>query len=394
VTVTIASSTSFDALHANSGGGVIVSGVGSSSLTLTGTIADINAFIGHNNVAWNPPPGDFDRTFTFTIDDNGSLAGGMVVSTSVFFDDRTLSFSDFSSDNVNLAGWNLNDVLVHTRGGNDSVVTAWSHGPFSNSIDYDGGDGFDTITLVFTPDQLESILSNALDRGALQDYLDGDVSGPFGDDSLFLGATSWNANVTDFEDASLALASGPTGFVRYDAIGENIPDFELAPTIGNETLVGTTGADTISALGDNDIVVGRGGNDTLNGDAGSDMLLGGSGNDTLRGGTGNDILSGGTGADRFVFAETGVLNSDTIVDYSYVDGDTIDLSALLDAAFNTGLPISGFVRAVQSGPNITLQVDVDGGANSFVDVATLAGYGTNSADLIRLTFEGTSLLLV
>jgi VCBS repeat-containing protein len=394
VTVRIASSSGSDAVHATSGGGVAVSGAGSSSVTLTGTIADINAFINHNNVAWDPPPGDFDRTFTFTIDDNGSLAGGMVVSTSVFFDDRTLSFSDFDSENVNLAGWNLNDIVVHTRGGNDTVVTAWSHGPFSDTIDYDGGDGFDTITLVFTPDQLESILSNSTDRGALQDYLDGDVSGPFDDDTLFLGGTSWNAKVTNFEDASLALAAGPNGFVRFTAIGDNLPDFETIPQTGNDTLVGTSGNDTISALGDNDIVVGRGGNDILNGDSGSDMLLGGAGNDRLAGGTGNDILSGGTGADQFVFAETGALNSDTIVDYSYVDGDTIDLSALLDAAFNTGLPISGFVRAVQSGSNITLQVDVDGGANSFVDVATLTGYGTNSADLIRLTFEGTSHLLL
>jgi VCBS repeat-containing protein len=395
VTVTIASSNFSDALHATSGGGVAVSGNGSRSITLTGTIADINAFISGNNVAWDPPAGDFDRNFTFTIDDNGSLAGGMVVSTSVFFDERTLSFSDFNSDNVNLAGWNLNNnVFVSTRGGNDTVVTAWSHGPNSNSSDYDGGDGFDTITLVFTPDQLESILSNSTDRGTLQDYLDGDVSAPFDDDSLSLGGTSWNATVTDFEDASLALAAGPSGFVRYDAIGENIPDFEFAPSIGNETLVGTSGNDTISALGDNDIVVGRGGNDTLNGDAGSDMLLGGSGNDTLRGGTGSDILSGGTGADRFVFAETGAINSDSIVDYSFVDGDTLDLSALLDAAYSAGQPISDFVRAVQSGSDIIIQVDIDGGFNSFTDVVTLTRYGTNSADIVRLTFEGTDHLLL
>ena len=81
-------------------------------------------------------------------------------------------------------------------------------------------------------------------------------------------------------------------------------------------------------------------------------------------------------------------NSDSIVDFSFVDGDTIDLSALLDAAFSTGQPISGFVRALQSGSSIVVQVDTNGGANSFADVATLTGYGTNSADLVRVTFEG------
>ena len=108
-------------------------------------------------------------------------------------------------------------------------MTAWSHGPSSNDIRYLGGDGFDTITLVFTPWQLEAILANAFDRGTLQNYLDGDVGGPFGDDTLSLGATSWNATALDFEDASLALASGPDGFVRYDAIGDNLPDLQPSP---------------------------------------------------------------------------------------------------------------------------------------------------------------------
>jgi Ca2+-binding RTX toxin-like protein len=211
---------------------------------------------------------------------------------------------------------------------------------------------------------------------------------------LSLDNTIWNASVADFEDASLALATGANGYVRFSAIGENLPDFEITPDNGNGTLVGTTGADTISGLGGNDILVGRSGDDILNGDSGSDMLLGGSGNDTISGGLGNDILAGGTGADRFTFAQTGSANSDTIVDYSFVDGDTIDLSALLDAAFVTGQPISDFVRGVQSGSSIILQVDIDGGGNSFVDVATLASYGTSSPDLIRLTFAGTDHVLL
>jgi Ca2+-binding RTX toxin-like protein len=396
VTVTIASFLFSDILTATSGGGVTVSGSGSSSVVLTGTIAAINAFISGNNVLWNPPPGDFDRHFTFTIDDNGALAGGAVVSTTVLFNSRSLSFSDFGSDHPDLAGWNLNGVNVNLGAGsvNDSVVTAWSHGPFPDSVQYNGGGGFDTITLVFTPAQLESILSNSINRGELQDYLDGDVSGPTGDDTLSLGATTWNATVTDFEDASLALATGVDGFVRFSAMGENLPDFAITPTVGNETLVGTTGADTISALGGNDILVGRDGADILNGDSGSDMLLGGLGNDTLRGGTGNDILAGGTGEDHFTFAEAGFANSDNIVDYSYVEGDTLDLSALLDAAFVAGQPISDFVRGVQFGSSIVVQVDIDGGGNSFVDVATLTGYGTNNPDLVRVTFEAADHVLL
>ena len=124
------------------------------------------------------------------------------------------------------------------------------------------------------------------------------------------------------------------------------------------------------------------------------MLLGGAGDDTLNGGIGNDILAGGLGADSFVFAETGTLNHDSIVNYSFVDGDTIDLSALLDANFDLGEPVAGFVRAVQSNGNIVVEVDIDGGGDSFIDVATLTGYGTASPDLVRVTFEGADHTLL
>jgi Ca2+-binding RTX toxin-like protein len=187
----------------------------------------------------------------------------------------------------------------------------------------------------------------------LQDYLDGDVSGPDFDDTLNLGSTTWNATVADFEDASLALATGPDGYVRFSVIGENIPDFAITPTVGNETLVGTTGADTISGLAGSDNLVGRDGADILNGDSGSDMLLGGSGNDTLRGGLGNDILAGGIGADHFTYAETGFANSDNIVDYSYVGRRSTLALSNWPCCGPTGFD---FVRGA---PVQALQVDID-----------------------------------
>ena len=390
VTVTIASDNPANILQASSGGGVTVGGGGTSSITLTGAIAAINAFVSGNNILW--PSDDFVHSFTLTIDDNGPLAGGMEASTSVLFVRVPPNFSGFG-DNPSLAGWNLNETNINLGGGNNSVVTAWSHGPDPTDIQYDGGSGFDTITLAFSPQQLEAILSNATDRGVLQNYLDGDVAGPFGDNTLSLGATSWNATATNFEDVSLALATGASGFVKFSSIGEDLPDFDATPDISDDTTIGTAGDDTISGLAGNDILVGGAGNDNLSGDAGADMLLGGSGNDTLQGAA-NDILAGGTGADMFIFTETAPANSASIVDYSFVDGDTIDLSALLDAGFVTGQPVSSFVRALQTGSSITLQVDIDGGGDGFVDVATLTGYGTNSADLLRVRFEGADHTLL
>jgi VCBS repeat-containing protein len=398
VTVTIASSDPADILSADPGGGVTVAGSGSSTVTLTGTIAAINAYVSANNVRWDPALGNFDRNFTFTIDDNGALPGGMVVTKAVLFQHVPLNFNAFSADHPNLAGWNINSDDVHLGLflGNDSVVTAWSHGPSTNDVEYDGGfAGSDTITLVFTPAQLEAILGDPASRGELQDYLDGDVgSGGAANTALSLGNTPWNATATGFENASLALATGPEGFATFGAIGANLPDFIAIPTAGDDTVVGTVAADTISGLDGNDILVGLDGDDTLNGGAGADMLLGGAGADTLAGGVGNDILSGGIGADRFVLAETGAADGATIVDYSFVDGDTLDLSSLLDAAFDVGEPVSDFVRGVQSGSNILIQVDVDGGGDSFADVATLTGYGTSSPDIVRVTFEGVDQVLL
>jgi hypothetical protein len=70
-------------------------------------------------------------------------------------------------------------------------------------------------------------------------------------------------------------------------------------------------------------------------------------------------------------------------------GDSLDLAALLDANFSEGDDVNDYVRVEQNGNDIKVQVDANGpssGAN-FVDVAVLAGYGSSSADIVRVTFE-------
>jgi len=401
VRVTIATGVVGDALNASSSGGVTVGGSGTATLTLDGTIADINAFIYGNNIRWDPNGNATpDQTFTITIDDNGLLAGGNVVTGSVTYD----ASSPILNNGVNVvsfAGWNLNAVNENAGGGSDTITTGWNHGPDTTNVDYVGGAGsgspVDSITLVFTAGQFEQILSDGVTfRPELQDYLDGAVgTGSTANTTLDLGASSWNATASGFETASLALAAGTSGFVTYTAIGSNLPDY-LAGSTGDgldNTLVGTTGGDTLSGLGGNDILVGLGGNDSLLGGSGSDLLLTGSGNDTLNGGTGGDILSGGGGGDNFAFDD--VLSVDLVVDYSYVGGDRIDLSALLDANFGPSSTVSDFVKLTQTGSNVTVQVDTDGtgGAASFTDVAVLANYGSTNQDLVRVFFEGVDQTL-
>ncbi|WP_210240532.1 Ig-like domain-containing protein [Mesorhizobium sp. B3-1-3] len=200
--------------------------------------------------------------------------------------------------------------------GPDTLVTAWNH--INGTTSYDGGNGSDTVTLVFSASQLEAILSNATFESALQNYLDGSPSG-----TLNLTTSSWGASVTAFESAALAIAPASGGFVTYSAIVANMPDL-LAGVTGNasdNTLVGTAAGETISGNDGNDILVGLGGDDTLNGGNGSDLLLGGSGVDTLTGGAGADILAGGSGNDTFKYTlanstESSNSSFDTVTDFT------------------------------------------------------------------------------
>ena len=77
-----------------------------------------------------------------------------------------------------------------------------------------------------------------------------------------------------------------------------------------------------------------------------------------------------------------------IPDYSFEDGDQIDLSALLDGNFGPqGDSVSDFVRLQTSGDDLTLQVDMDGSAENhgWTDVATLPGLA-GVAEAIKVVF--------
>ena len=109
---------------------------------------------------------------------------------------------------------------------------------------------------------------------------------------------------------------------------------------------------------------GAGASDLMVGGAGNDTVTGGLGNDVLVGGTGNDILTGGGGGnDRFVFAEAGPANVDTITDYDASRNDVIDLSPLLDSHFGPTDNPADFARLVQNGSDVVVQADLDGAAN-------------------------------
>src|SRR5262249_22736333 len=139
---------------------------------------------------------------------------------------------------------------------------------------------------------------------------------------------------------------------------------------------------------------------------GNDLLLGGDGNDSLHGGTGIDILSGGKGADTFFYSSAdsngdGVptTNADFIVDYSFMEGDKIDLTGLLGSVAGLSVTsVNDYVRLITTPgdpTSVTVQVDQNGttGGANWVDVAVLDGYRQASADVVKVAINGTGYII-
>ena len=96
---------------------------------------------------------------------------------------------------------------------------------------------------------------------------------------------------------------------------------------------------------------------------------------------GLDTLVGGAGSDIFRFDSQSKDGLDLVADFDGLpDRDTIDVGALLGIV--TPATASGFLRAISLNGNTTLQIDTNGGADSFVDLAVLQGVSTDLDGLI------------
>jgi Ca2+-binding RTX toxin-like protein len=184
--------------------------------------------------------------------------------------------------------------------------------------------------------------SDTLNGREGDDYLlgaDGNdlLIGGLGNDYFFGG--------NDYDTASFASS---TSAVRVDLslgrtaqnTGEGLDRFELV-----ENLTGSAFGDTLQGDNGNNVIRGGVGNDYINGDdsdggtlvvnglriyktGGNDVLDGGYGSDVLEGGAGIDSLTGGPDRDTFVFKAAGNIwnpQTDYITDFSFRDGDQIDL---------------------------------------------------------------------
>jgi Ca2+-binding RTX toxin-like protein len=152
-------------------------------------------------------------------------------------------------------------------------------------------------------------------------------------------------------------------------------------------LTGGSRADRLAGNAAANELRGNGGDDKLAGESGDDRLLGGDGRDELDGGKGRDILVGGKGKDTLTGGEDVdwfVFNNlddakDEIRDFDTSGADK-DVIVLADTMFSnfTGddgadLVAGGFLRANTSHGKTEIQLDIDGGGNSWHTIAEFSG---------------------
>jgi Ca2+-binding RTX toxin-like protein len=144
-------------------------------------------------------------------------------------------------------------------------------------------------------------------------------------------------------------------------------------------------------------LTGSRGNDSLTGNAGENTLAGDIGDVVLRGG-GQDVLRGGAGGDRFVFAavtDSRAGAPDRITDFSQLQGDRVDLSAIdantaaagnqafsfIGTALYSG--VAGELRAAVTSPGVTtIAGDLNGDGVSDFRIRLTGAIGLVASDFV------------
>ena len=297
---------------------------------------------------------DILNNLTFTGTSSGETVKGLKNGDDTLYAlDGNDTLYSYAGDDV-LVGGLGNDTL---RGelGNDNYI--WSVGDGNDTI-YDTG-GVDQLVL-------HGVLANEVRLEKSGVY---DLELHIGSETILLDNQlksdySGNATYDKYHIETILLDNG-----TVIDIADNLT---FNGTSGDNTLTGSNGDDTLFGFDGNDTLNGDDGHDTLIGGHGSDYLYGNNGDDILSGGAGIDMLYGQSGADTFVFeAVSAFTNSDNVQDFDLSEGDKIDISDVLIGYDELTDVISDFVQITDDGTHSTLYVDADGGADNFVQVASM-----------------------
>lgn len=294
--------------------------------------------------------------------------------------DDDVIFGDAGNDTI--IGGLGNDTIKGNAGNDIFVVTATADGRDS----YDGGDGIDTLDYSAVSTAVNLTLKDNASSTFSTDTIENieNVIGGSANDKLTGNALDNTLTGNAGDDTLKGMAGNDTldGGAGIDNLDGGADNDQLSGGLGDDVLKGAAGNDHLDGGADNDDLDGGAGNDTLLGGLGDDVLKGGAGNDVIQGGAGNDTLTGGAGFDQYLFnsLSDGI---DTITDFkvSGASEDQFGFSAAMfqnfsgDDAFD--LIGSGFLRALSCGGETKIQIDIDGGGDSFTTLAMLTGNISN-----------------
>ena len=371
-------------------GGATVGGSGTDTVTLTGTVAQINAALAAaNNVIYHSVAGfaGTDALTVFTQDAGGPGSGPLSDTDTVAIHVETSSdFSDtFYSD----------DMANNFDGGAGSDTVSYANSNLAVIIDLGGQitwDGVVNDTLSSIENAIGSSNNDSIYGDAGNNVLDGGnggtdlIDGGGGSDTVSYassnlgviidlgGQITWDGVANDtLSSIENAIGSSNNDSIYGDA-GNNVLD---GGNGGTDLIDGGGGSDTVSYASSNlGVVIDLGGQITWDGVANDTLssienAIGSSNNDSIYGDAGNNVLDGGNGGTDLIDGGAG---SDTVSYASSNLGVVIDLGGQItwDGVANDTL--SSIENAIGSSRSDTIYGD---GGNNVLDGGN---GGTDSID--------------
>jgi VCBS repeat-containing protein len=265
------------------------------------------------------------------------------------------------------------DIIVT----NQKVVSIPDWVLLYNDTDADGN----SLSITNVSDAVSGTVYHNSSNVSFVDYVG---AGPSGVIQPYGGSFSYTATDGTASDSANVTVWG-YDTPNYD---ENGPNFLIGYSSA-EIFIDGDATSQIMGGGGNDILLGNRGNDELYGDAGDDVLVGGAESDALYGGSGADTFKWGSEAlsgRSYEWQWDYSASNDIIVDYSYSDGDVIDLSSLI-SSIASGKTISDYIDITHNGRDIFVWVAKNGDGSVWQSAYTLA-YVDEKTDAVIIKAAG------
>ncbi|MEF1183499.1 cadherin-like domain-containing protein [Vibrio sinaloensis] len=308
------------------GSGVVVNPPTGASITLTGTITELNALL-----------------------DSPANGNGVLLDSS-FAPTDTISLTVVATDSGNPSGMVMQETTQHTITvmpvANSPTLTIDPQYNYVKNISATqtaSSNGIALVGIVAALVDSNETLFLQVSGVPAEAMLTSDVG------TVTLSSGVWTVSADAISSLKLEGADVGNHTLTVTAISQESNgdtasstslDLNLDVVIDGSMIDQSTQAQDVQLIGDggntelhsgsgDDLLQGGSGNDHLIGGAGDDHLQGGEGDDILEGGLGSDILTGGGGMDTFVWLDIDDGATDTITDFSIAEGDKIDLREVL-----------------------------------------------------------------